>query len=75
MSKISQIKVTLQKLLTEFESIATDKGNLEFVGGLAVGGDILRTCVRMPLGGDDGTGLRRRVVAGRIRAVNDPEDR
>ena len=41
MSKLSQIRVQLQKLLTEFESIATDKGDLEFVGGLAIGTEVL----------------------------------
>ena len=41
MSKLSQVRLTLQKLLTEFESINTDKGTLEFVGGLAIGTEVL----------------------------------
>lgn len=40
MAKLSQVRLALQKLLTEFESINTDKGALEYVGGLAAGTEV-----------------------------------
>lgn len=75
MSKISQIKVTLQKLLTEFESIATDKGNLEFVGGLAVGTEVLLNDSPAPDGEytlEDGRKLV--VYQGQISEIKEKEE-
>src|SRR5574344_834982 len=75
MTKLSQVRLTLQKLLTEFESVTTDKGNLEFVGGLAVGTEVLLNDSPAPDGEytlEDGRKLV--VYQGQISEIKEKEE-